>query len=155
MSRAFAWIGPYRERRAKEKSTRRLGHSSSFAVLQNAIVLEPSWGWPTSRTQAMGALLPTPPHSWPSTEQAFSPTILTDRTWPMCQAQHSQETHSLVSGKMVNRKLMLFVAIAEPTNRLELSLVSFFHILKNAPPPWWGNFGYDFQAEWTDGVVPP
>lgn len=69
------------------------------ALLRVALIQNPGYGGPATLTQ-------------PSTEWAFSLTILTDRTWPVCQAQHSQEVQPLCLRPTGKQETYPLVAIA-------------------------------------------
>lgn len=104
-TRDFGWIGPHRERKAKEEASKEGRPPSPFASFQKtragsgAKAKVPSRGWPTSRTQAVGA----------TAEHRASIQHLSFRTEPSpCAKSYMARKHNhFVSCLLVNRKLIL------------------------------------------------
>ena len=104
--RALPGLGPMGKGKLRRKPA---GGKAAFPFRRPGPVLEPKQKCPPEGGLHPG---PGPQGQGLSTEQAFSPAILMDRMWPVCQVPHSQEAPPLCLMPAGKQEASPFVAIA-------------------------------------------
>lgn len=129
MWRAFTWIGPQRERKAREEASKEMRLPSLFCFLSEF----QGWFWSQSKSALLKvAHVQDPGHGadgWAQSKHSARLSWQTESS--LCVKSYIARKHShFVSCQLVNRKLILLwhSLSCEPLNRPEQSLAAFFYI---------------------------